>query len=37
MMNQYEMNGWGWFGMATIVIAAVAIVGGVVWAITARR
>ena len=30
------MNGWGWFGMLMMVIITAAIVGFVVWTITAR-
>ena len=37
MMNGYDMNGWGWFGMTMMVIVTVAIVGLLVWATTARR
>jgi putative membrane protein len=33
MMDGYDMNGWGWFGMAMMVIVTVAIVGFVFWAI----
>ncbi len=36
MMNGYDMSGWSWFGMVLMVIVAVAIVGVVVWALTAR-
>ena len=32
-MDGYDMNGWGWFGMAMMVIVTVAIVGLVIWAI----
>jgi putative membrane protein len=33
MMDGYDMNGWGWSGMAIMVIVTVAIVGLVLWAI----
>ena len=33
MMDGYDMNGWGWFGMLMMVIGTAAIVGLVVWAI----
>jgi uncharacterized membrane protein len=36
MMNGYDMNGWGWFGM-TMMILIVTIVGLLAWATTARR
>ncbi len=36
MMSGYDMSGWSWFGMAVMVIVAVAIVGVVVWALIAR-
>ena len=36
MMDSYDMNGWGWFGMLMMVIVAAAIVGLAVWTITAR-
>jgi hypothetical protein len=36
MMNGYDMNGWGWFGLAMMVLVMMAIVGGVMWAITVR-
>jgi uncharacterized membrane protein len=37
MMDGYHMTGWGWFGMATMVIVAIIIVGVVVWAVNVRR
>jgi uncharacterized membrane protein len=37
MMDGYDMNGWGWFGMAMMVIVVIALAGAVVWGITARR
>jgi uncharacterized membrane protein len=37
MMDGYDMNGWGWFGMAMMVIVTVAVVGLFVWAIATRR
>jgi putative membrane protein len=36
MMDGYDMNGWGWFGMTMMVIVTVAVVGLVVWAIARR-
>jgi putative membrane protein len=36
MMDGYDMNGWGWFGMLMMVIITAAIVGLVVWSIAAR-
>jgi hypothetical protein len=36
MMNGYDMNGWGWFGMTMMVIVTLTIVGLLVWATTAR-
>jgi hypothetical protein len=32
MMNGWDMTGWGWFGMTTIVIGTIAIVAIVAWA-----
>jgi uncharacterized membrane protein len=37
MMNGYDMNGWGWFGMTMMVIVTLTILGLLVWATTARR
>jgi uncharacterized membrane protein len=37
MMNGYDMTGWGWFGMVTMVIGTIAIVGLVAWALSSRR
>jgi uncharacterized membrane protein len=37
MMNGYDMTGWGWFGIAMMVIATIAIVGLVAWAFSSRR
>jgi hypothetical protein len=37
MMHGDHTTDWGWLGMATMVIVAVAIVGVVVWAINVRR
>jgi uncharacterized membrane protein len=36
MMDGYDMNGWGWFAMLTMVIVTAAVAGLVVWAIAAR-
>jgi len=36
MMPGYDVNGWGWFGMALMMMVAVAIVGLVV-SVIARR
>jgi hypothetical protein len=35
-MNEYDMNGWGWAGMAIMAVAAVAIAGFVAWGIARR-
>jgi hypothetical protein len=37
MTDGHDMNGWGWFGMVLMVFVTVAIVGGVVWSVAARR
>lgn len=37
MMNSYEMTGWGWLGMAMIVLGTIVIVGLVAWASSSRR
>jgi uncharacterized membrane protein len=37
MMNGYDMTGWGWFGMVTMVIGTIAIVGLAAWALASRR
>lgn len=37
MMDGYDMNGWGRFGMTIMVIVTVAVVGLFVWAIATRR
>jgi uncharacterized membrane protein len=37
MMNGYDMTGWGWFGMAMMVIGTIATVGLVAWAFSSRR
>jgi hypothetical protein len=36
MMNGYDMNGWGWAGMALMAFAAIAIAGFVAWGIAHR-
>jgi putative membrane protein len=33
MMDGYDMNAWGWFGMVMMVIVTAAVVGLVLWAI----
>lgn len=37
MMSGYDMTGWGWFGMAVMVIVTIAIVALVARAISSRR
>jgi putative membrane protein len=36
MMDGYDMNGWGWIGMTLMVLASVAIIGLVIWAVARR-
>jgi uncharacterized membrane protein len=36
MMDGYDMNGWGWFGMLMMLFITAAIIGLVVWTISAR-
>ena len=36
MMDGYDMNAWGWFGMLLLVILTAAIIGLVAWTIVAR-
>jgi HAMP domain-containing protein len=36
MMSGYDMNGWGWAGMAAMAFAAIAIVALIAWAIARR-
>jgi hypothetical protein len=32
MMNGYDMNGWSWFGMASMVVFTLVIVALIFWA-----
>jgi uncharacterized membrane protein len=37
MMDGYGMSGWGWLGMAAMLIVGIALVTCIVWVVTARR
>jgi cbb3-type cytochrome oxidase subunit 3 len=37
MMNGYDMNGWSWFGMASMVLFTLAIVALIFWASQRRQ
>jgi len=36
-MDGDGMSGWGWLGMAAMLIVTIALAAGIVWAIASRR